>query len=357
MAYLFPNPLARLIFQELLQGKKLRVLDAGASGGGEYNRWQFLGQSLSLYGFEPEKSELAALVRNAERSGINAEYSSACIGRTEKGRKLIVTKELCSASFLKLDYAWYQRKIGAVVDGQPIRSSDSMAVDKEILVDCVSLDDWAQERGVQGIDYLKLDIEGLELEALEAAPGIFTSVLGISVDVIFHADWIGAPVFADIDAYLRKNGFYLWDIDNIKRGHQFDSPIRVPDGHAIYKSQLACANAIYFRDPISGPGAVDSQEKVLKLAAIAEVLGLVEYAFELLIFAAKREADDGVRQKIEDVAKRGEAEYRARLQQARARSFFLPVAVALQRYLPDGLWRKIVRPAGRAMMRTFSGGK
>lgn len=357
MPYLFPNPLAQLIFQELLQGKQLRVLDAGASGGGEHNRWRFLGQNLCLYGFEPEESELSMLVHDAEESGIDAEYSSMCLGRTEKGRKLIVTKELCSASFLKLDYEWYKRKVGAVVDGRPIRSSDSMAVEKDILVDCISLDDWAQETGVQGIDYLKLDIEGIELEALEVAPRILDSVLGISVDVIFHADWIGAPVFADIDSYLREKGFYLWDIDDFKRNNQFDSPIRVPDGHKIYKAQLACANAIYFRDPIIDTGAELTQERVLKLAAIVEVLGLVEYAFELLQFAAKREADKDFREAIGDVTRRGETAYRARLQQEGARSLLVPIAETLQRHLPIGLWRSIVRPAGRTMMKAFSGGK
>ena len=232
-----------------------------------------------------------------------------------------------------------------------------MAVDKEILVDCISLDDWASEMGVEGIDYLKLDIEGAELEALEVAPRIFTSVLGISVDVIFHADWIGAPVFADVDAYLRKNGFYLWDINGVKKNHQFESPIYTPDSHRIYKPQIACANAIYFKDPIADPDVRDSREKVLKLAVIAEVLGLVEYAFELLIFAAKRETDDAFQRKVEEVTKRCEAKYRARLQQEHARSFFLPAAVALQRHLPDGLWRSIVRPAGRTVMKAFSGGK
>ena len=95
----------------------------------------------------------------------------------------------------------------------------------------------------------------------------------------------------------------------------------------------------------------------LKLAVIAEVLGLVEYAFELLIFAAKRETDDAFQRKVEEVTKRCEAKYRARLQQEHARSFFLPAAVALQRHLPDGLWRSIVRPAGRTVMKAFSGGK
>jgi precorrin-6B methylase 2 len=78
------HPIAELIFKRLAPKATLSVIDAGASGGGEANRWAFLGEHLRLYGFEADDDECARLKQSAAERGVKAEYFNTFLGRNEK---------------------------------------------------------------------------------------------------------------------------------------------------------------------------------------------------------------------------------------------------------------------------------
>lgn len=78
-------------------------------------------------------------------------------------------------------------------------------------------------------DFLKLDIEGNELDALHGAEiALSDSLLGIRSEVQFNEVWNNAPFFSDIDSYLRSKGFQLLNIDY--------------DGKGVAKSRFAETN-------------------------------------------------------------------------------------------------------------------
>ena len=73
------------------------------------------------------------------------------------------------------------------------------------------------------------------------------SLLGLSVEVWFQPTHHGRPLFADVDAYLRRNGFALFDLRELNRWR------RKTDGGPdwttwVGSGQLTFANALYFRD-------------------------------------------------------------------------------------------------------------
>lgn len=306
----------------------MRVVDAGAAGAGEALRWGFLGARLELHSFEADEAECAKLGELA-KSGAHVHTYNMFLGAPHPQRTFYIAHEF-NNSFFPTDLVWYHRR-RSYWKGPAVRQSETFAVEKTIEVESVCLDDWAERVGASGVDYLKVDIEGAELELMQTSPRIMSEVLGVSADVTFHADWIGAPIFADVDKWMVSNGFVLFDLQGIKRGTLFDTPVIAPRGHPVLSGQLACANAIYFRDPLVEGAAPMAVETMLKLAAIAEVHGQVEFAFEL-VRAAGRSSTASGRVAIQKAEEAAAAEYARMLsgkQAAKWRNWFSVTARAI----------------------------
>jgi Methyltransferase FkbM domain len=54
----------------------------------------------------------------------------------------------------------------------PEEGNKAVAPEADLLVQAISLDDYCAEQGVERIDYLKIDVEGAELNALQGARGL-----------------------------------------------------------------------------------------------------------------------------------------------------------------------------------------
>ncbi|MBC2595046.1 FkbM family methyltransferase [Ruficoccus amylovorans] len=95
------------------------------------------------------------------------------------------------------------------------------------------------------IDLLKLDIQGGELDALRHGVRVLSDVLVIQVEVEFIPLYEGQPLFADIDTFLRGQGFLLHTFVDIAPG--YFAPLarpQVPKGI----TQALWSDALYVRD-------------------------------------------------------------------------------------------------------------
>lgn len=61
-------------------------------------------------------------------------------------------------------------------------------------------------------EFLKIDVQGYEIEVFKGAEETLKSVLVLRTEVMFNPMYIGQPLFGEIDAFLRARGFRLWDI-------------------------------------------------------------------------------------------------------------------------------------------------
>ena len=329
------HPIASAVFAELIPGERLRVVDAGAAGAGEAHRWGFLGRALELHSFEADETDYANMLKVVPPGAVVRNYNMF-LGRPQAQRTFYIGREY-NNSFYPTDYGWYARR-ASFFKGFKERQSEVFEVERTIEVESVCLDEWARRAGVDGIDYLKVDIEGAELELMEHSPDVMAGVLGVSIDVIFHADWIGAPTFAEIDTWMRGQGFVLFDIFQMKRGTLYDTPVTAPRNHPVLAGQLACADAVYFRDPLIEGAAPMTPARMLKLACIAEVHGQVEFAFELLR-AAGRSADAGIpAERLAAVEQQATAAYR-RMIDGQARAVWRNrLARTVRTVVPKPLW-------------------
>ena len=90
---------------------------------------------------------------------------------------------------------------------------DMLAVEQVSEITTVRLDDIAQ---ATGCDLLKLDVQGGELAVLQGARRLLAEVGVVIAEVEFSPLYKGQPLFADVDSFLRSQGFDF--IDFLDRG-------------------------------------------------------------------------------------------------------------------------------------------
>jgi FkbM family methyltransferase len=149
------------------------------------------------------------------------------------------------------------------------------------------LDDISQ---ISGADFLKLDVQGGELDVLNGAGRVLEDVLVVHTEVEFVELYKGQPLFAEIDQKLRKSGFVFHKFSGIE-GRAF-KPLVVKNDINASLSQMLWADAVYVKDFM----ALDrlSAEKLLRLAVILhEVYGSSDLSLQALL-AHDRQSSSGV---------------------------------------------------------------
>lgn len=76
-----------------------------------------------------------------------------------------------------------------------------------ISVECIRLDDWAQQNHISHIDFMWLDMEGHELFALQSGPEIVKTVRVIFTEVNLQPFREGVPLYPEVKAWFESQGF------------------------------------------------------------------------------------------------------------------------------------------------------
>ena len=115
-----------------------------------------------------------------------------------------------------------------------------------ITVPTIRIDDFRAEHSVPVPDILKMDIQGMELEALRGAEETLKSG-GVSLifsEVTFVAHYEGGVLFDQLTAYLRERGFTLFNVYEL---------------HSASIGQLRFGDAIFMADHLRH-AAIDSED-------------------------------------------------------------------------------------------------
>lgn len=93
-----------------------------------------------------------------------------------------------------------------------LEASDYMKIHYQgpkVLVPCVVLDEWCKQNGVDHIDFMWLDLEGLELPVLKSSPHILATVKVIFTETNFQEFRVGMTQYNELKAFLERNRFKL----------------------------------------------------------------------------------------------------------------------------------------------------
>ncbi|MEP7025808.1 MAG: FkbM family methyltransferase [Actinomycetota bacterium] len=78
---------------------------------------------------------------------------------------------------------------------------------RDIEVKAVTIADWAHAEGVNRIDFMWLDMEGMELAALKAAGPVFATVKAVCMEVSREERYSGIPSYGEVVAWMSGQGF------------------------------------------------------------------------------------------------------------------------------------------------------
>jgi FkbM family methyltransferase len=105
------------------------------------------------------------------------------------------------------------------------------------------LDDIAE---ISDIDFIKIDVQGSELVVFENASRVLSGAVLIQTEVEFVELYKGQPMFADVDTFLRANGFQFHTLNGFN-GRAFKPLVANGDVNSAFRQAL-WSDAIYARD-------------------------------------------------------------------------------------------------------------
>jgi FkbM family methyltransferase len=133
---------------------------------------------------------------------------------------------------------------------------------KEISVSTTRLDDLIAE---DGLDFLKIDVQGSELTAIENGQRCLARAVAIQAEVSFLPLYEQQPTFAEIDQALRKLGFIPHMFAAINQ--RMIAPLFDERNPYAALNQLLEADAVYVRNFTRPEAMTDEQLKHLAIIA------------------------------------------------------------------------------------------
>lgn len=266
-----------------LLDRPLGVADVGCRWGFA-EAWERLGEKVQIVGFDPDKEECARLrERYAGRS--NLEIVASALSRRAGWRTVHLTKDPACSSFFQPDLIALDQ-IPELSVMTPAGTSRSLTT---------TLDRWRRKTRSGPMDFVKVDVQGAELEVLRGAKNTLRDVVLMELEVEFNQMYEGQALFSDVDAFARQRGFCLWRLSNLahytradSRPHPAIADVHFCDSRPVeWKSpggQLFWAHALFVAVDVVEQSTKDWQRS-LRAGCLAATLDLPDVALHAWIGA------------------------------------------------------------------------
>lgn len=231
----------------------LSVIDIGARGGfAPY--WSHYKDCLDIIGFDPDSQQEKLSKGHCKAKALSGDG---------KERTFYVIRYPGSSGFYPPNIKFTDR----------LQNRDYLNIIDTVELQTITLDSLKLAP-----DFIKLDTEGSELEILQGGAETLKHALGVSVEVGFNELFKGQPLFRDVDVWLSKQGFTLYDLATSRLSRMQPGKTGMSSKN---EGQLIVGQALYFRDIYPARDAYDTVT-ILKLASLFELFNLQDCAFELL---------------------------------------------------------------------------
>lgn len=207
------------IMAHLLKGHRITgIIDGGASDGRISRRLLRQFPTAHVYAFEPNPWYTETL-RQYAKADDRFHPQFLALSDHEGTATLHVTESPGSTSL----FTPGSRLAEIEPQGASVKGAEQ--------VELVTIDQWARRHGDPAIQVMKFDIQAGELKALQGAVRVLrSSTLLVYTEIWFNPGYEGGAIYSEIDLFLRKCEFALYDMFKPRYG---------PDGFLMW------ANAVF----------------------------------------------------------------------------------------------------------------
>ena len=199
----FNVPLQEFALEHLHQAgfRPRELFDVGASSGIFADEAWVVWPALKVHCFEPEPEYVQTLQKRASQDP-RLRVCPALVGAHAEPSKTYF--HVLGASTLYPENRLRSSK--PVIEGGGPEQQCQM----------ITLDDYCQEHGAKP-DFLKIDVQGYELEVLRGAERTLPLIDVILTEVNHIEVYAGAPLVAELIGYLAERGYALHDVCSLNR--------------------------------------------------------------------------------------------------------------------------------------------
>lgn len=251
------------------------LIDVGCSLGLE-GYWRLFADRLRAIGIDPMIEECERLQR--EETNPAVQYLAAWIKKPDFPTDV---REKSDQAFARTS-SWAATTMSSS-EAPPAKVTHS---DRTL-----TLDELVVEVGYDNVDFIKIDVDGGDLEVIASGLETINSrgVLGVEIECHFQGglhEW--ANTFANVYRVLRSAGFSFFDLDFHRYSRaslpdRFEYPI--PAG--TQRGQPIWGNMLYMRDAAASDYEANwapvSPASIVKLVCLFELYGLNDCATELIL--------------------------------------------------------------------------
>ena len=241
------------LFKSLPNG--LTLLDIGAAGGIE-PRWKKVCEYLNYIGVEPDSRS------NKGLGGKDKFKNTKILNTLAWSEEMEIEFNLCKKPMVSSTYKPNRELL------DQFSNADRFDVVKKEFLQAKPL---FKEKACQKIDFIKLDIQGGELNALKGLEESLNDCLGMEIEVEFSEIYKSQPLFGDVHSFLSSKGFYFFDFINLNRWERnsYNGFGRCIFGDGLWMKELKTFES-------------KNTETYLKYAAICAIYGKTEEAIHSL---------------------------------------------------------------------------
>lgn len=214
-----------------------------------------------IIGFEVDE-DLCAEMNSKAQAGVR--YYPSALGRRNERREFYVTNHpMCSSLY---------------EPNEPLISLynnfECAYLNRKTEIDTVSIDSFALLNDISEVDFIKIDIQGAELDVFMGGAQVLKSVLALVCEVEFISHYIQQPLFGDVCAFLYQHQLMFHKF-LVLAGRAL-KPI-VIDSDPNLPSQHIWSDAMYIRHV----HAIQylSIQQLLKLSVLAAVYGSPDLSY------------------------------------------------------------------------------
>jgi FkbM family methyltransferase len=175
------------------------ILEAGAHNGVDTLRMASFWPSAKIYAFEPVPDAYAELLRRATKHPGRIHCYPLGLGPKKGTMSMHISGDgsagSCQSSSLLPPTQGHLLEYSFVSFG------------KRTEVEVSTIDDWARENRIDRVDFMRLDMQGYEIEALKGAGLTLECTTVIQLEVSNVQLYHGAPLYTEVEEWMAGRGF------------------------------------------------------------------------------------------------------------------------------------------------------